>query len=100
VQWQRKHPPESVEVRLLWHTSGRGYQDVGVAATVQFDAPQQDDTRSFKFTAPEAPYSYHGSLITLGWAAELVALPHNESARVELVIAPGGKAVEMAKSVD
>jgi hypothetical protein len=95
VQWQLKKPPQSVQVRLLWHTSGRGYQDVGVAATVQFDDPQQDDTRSFKFTAPEAPYSYRGPLITLGWAVELVALPHNESAREELVIAPEGKTVEM-----
>ncbi len=89
--------PRSVEARLLWHTSGKGYEDVGVVATVGFDAAGQEDTRSFRFTAPEAPYSFRGTLVTLGWVVELVALPGNESARVEVVIAPGGKAIEPRK---
>ena len=91
AQWQLARAPESVEARLLWHTSGRGFVDVGVVATVRFDGALQDATRPFRFTAPEAPYSYCGKLVTLGWAVELLALPHKESARVELVIAPEGR---------
>lgn len=100
AQWELGRAPKSVEARLLWHTSGRGYIDVGVVATVRFDGAQQDDTRSFQFTAPEAPYSFNGTLVTLGWAVELVALPGNESARVELVIAPEGKALELTEMED
>jgi hypothetical protein len=98
AQWQLERPPQSVEARLLWHTVGRGgksHEDVGVVATVSFDAPHQDDTRSFQFTAPAAPYSFSGQLVKLTWAVELVALPHKENARVELSIAPGGKPLEL-----
>lgn len=95
AQWSLKHAPKSMEVRLLWHTSGRGIEDVCVAATVQFEAPLQDDTRPFTITAPEAPYSFTGSLITLQWALELVALPSRENARIDIVIAPGGETVNL-----
>lgn len=96
AQWRLDRAPASVEARLLWRTSGRGYEDVAVVATASFDAPLQDDTRSFRFTAPEAPYSFSGTLITLRWAIELVALPHSENARVEISIAPGGKPLRLA----
>jgi hypothetical protein len=100
VQWQLDRAPESVEARLLWHavsSGGRGYEDVGVVATVRFDGPGQEDTRSFQFTAPLAPYSFAGKLVTLTWAVEVVALPRKENTRVEVVIAPGGKALELAE---
>jgi len=97
VQWLLGKAPASVEVRLFWHTTGRGYEDAGVVATVVFDDAKADDTRSFEFVAPQAPYSFTGSLITLRWAVEVVALPHKENARVDLVIAPQGKALVLAK---
>ncbi len=100
AQWSLKHAPKSVEVRLVWHTRGRGIEDVAVAATVQFESPLQDDTRPFTLTAPDAPYSFSGSLITLEWALELVALPSKENARIDIVIAPGGAAVDLRKSAD
>ncbi len=101
AQWQLDRKPESVEARLLWHTvgsGGRSHEDVGVVATVRFDAPREDDTRSFRFTAPPAPYSFSGQLVTLTWAVELVALPHKENARVEISIAPGGKPLELPEA--
>jgi hypothetical protein len=100
AQWTLKHAPKSVEVRLLWHTRGKGIEDVCVAATVQFEAPLQDDTRPFTITAPEAPYSFSGQLVTLEWALELVALPSKDNVRVDIVIAPGGAAVDLRKSAD
>ena len=98
VQWQLKHAPKSMEVRLLWHTSGRGNEDICVVQRVQFDTPLQEDTRSFSITAPEAPYSFTGNLITLEWALELVALPSNDSTRMDIVIAPEGMALDLRKS--
>jgi hypothetical protein len=97
VQWQCLHAPKAVEVRLLWHTSGRGIEDVCVVDTVRFDAPGQDSTQTFRFTAPEAPYSFFGRLVTLEWAVELVALPSNDNARVDISIAPGGEPVDLRK---
>ena len=95
AQWSLKRAPKSVEARLLWHTTGRGIEDVCVAATVQFASPLQEDTRPFTITAPEAPYSFAGSLVTLQWALELVALPSKEIARIDIVIAPGGSPVDL-----
>lgn len=95
ASWRLDHAPKSVEVRLFYRTSGRGMQDVGVAQTVAFEAPMQEDSRSFTLTAPDAPYSFSGKLITLTWAAELVTLPSKDSASVDLVIAPGGTAVQL-----
>jgi hypothetical protein len=96
VQWKLDKMPQSVEVRLLWHTTGRQFEDVGVVASVRFDGAQ-DDTQSFSFAAPVAPYSFTGQVVALTWALEVVALPHKENARVEIVIAPGGKALELPK---
>ncbi len=96
VQWKLKKPAESVEVRLLWHSTGREFEDVGVVDSVRFESTQ-DDTQSFKFTAPAAPYSFTGQVVALTWALEVVALPHKENARVEIVIAPGGKALELPR---
>lgn len=67
AQWRLDRAPQSVEVRLLWHTSGRGIEDVCVVETVRFDVPAQDDTRPFSLVAPDAPYSFSGKLITLEW---------------------------------
>jgi hypothetical protein len=98
AQWRLDHAPKAVEVRLLWHTSGRGIEDVCVVETVRFDAPEQDDTRSFSITTPNAPHGFSGRLITLEWALELVALPSKENARTDLVIAPHGRAIDLRPS--
>lgn len=95
VQWKFDRAPETVEVRLLWHTSGRGIEDVCVVDTVRFDAPAQDDTRPFSIIAPDAPYSFSGKLVTLEWALELVAQPSKENARVDITVAPGGEKIDL-----
>ena len=97
VQWLFEHAPKSVEVRLLWHTSGRGIEDVCVVDTVRFDVPGQEATQTFRFTAPEAPYRFSGRLVTLEWAVELVALPSKDNARVDIAIAPGGETIDLRK---
>jgi len=100
AQWQCDRIPETMEVRLLWCTTSsanRGFQDICVVDTVRFDVPLQEDTRQFRFTAPDAPYSFSGKLTALDWVLELVALPTNDNARIEIVIAPGGEKIDLGK---
>jgi len=98
AQWTTAKPPEAVEVRLLWYTHGRGTEDVCLVDTVRFDAPLQDDTRPFRFTAPEAPYSLAGTLVSLDWVVELITLPSKESDRIIISISSDGKPVMLGKS--
>ncbi len=91
--WELEARPESVEVRLIWFTRGKGTEDVGLVEKVRFEQPQAAEARPFRLRLPPQPYSFSGKLISLIWALELVALPGKQSARVELVVAPGGKEV-------
>ena len=91
--WELDSPPTAVEVRLLWFTRGKGTEDVEVVNTVLLENPQAAEARPFKFHLPAAPYSFSGKLISLLWAVEVVALPKNQSARIEFVMAPGGQEV-------
>lgn len=93
--WQLDQPPQSVEVRLLWFTRGKGTEDAEVVDTVRFDQPQAADARPFTFQLPVAPYSFSGKLISLIWVVELVALPGKQAARVEFVLAPEGREVTL-----
>lgn len=88
VVWNLDAAPEAVELRLFWHTSGKGTQDVEIVQDLRIDNPAASGERDFSFFLPLGPYSFSGSLITLAWALELVALPGGETERVQLVVAP------------
>ena len=98
--WEAGHAPTRVEVRLFWFTSGKGDQDVGVVAVQTFEAPRQVDARPFALAVPEGPWSFSGRLITLSWALELVALPGALAARVELVVSPTGRELQLSTAQD
>jgi hypothetical protein len=93
LEWDLDEPAEAVELRLVWNTSGKGTTDIAVADTVRFDAPSQRESRQATLTLPTSPYSFSGTLVSLIWALELVALPGGESARQEITIGPGGEEV-------
>ena len=95
--WEFTQKKKSIEVRLVWFTRGKGTEDGVIVATQAFDATQLADTGTFSFTAPEAPYSFDGTLIALVWAVELVAEPGDEFERIEILIAPGGKEIVLPK---
>ncbi len=86
--WNLDAAPEAVELRLFWHTSGKGTQDVEIVQDLRIDNPAASGERDFSFSLPLGPYSFSGSLITLAWALELVSLPGGETQRVQLVVAP------------
>jgi len=88
MTWDIDDELEAVELRLFWHTAGKGTEDVEIVRELRVDTPESRGERGFSFELPLQPYSFSGSLITLAWALELVALPGGELDRRELVVAP------------
>ncbi|MGI9590164.1 MAG: hypothetical protein ACR2P8_02255 [Myxococcota bacterium] len=98
LQWLADAPPGSVELRLLWYTEGRGDQDVGVARTLRVESPAAVGSAPFEFEAPTGPYSCTGRLLLIRWALEATLERGDDVARVELVLAPGGRAVDLVEA--
>jgi hypothetical protein len=88
ASWELAKPPKAVELRLFWFTRGKGTTDVKVAQAVAFEYPRENERRDFRVRLPDAPFSFSGKLVSLIWALELVALPGNDSTRLELVMSP------------
>lgn len=97
ASWSLAAPPEKVELRLFWHTQGKGDQDVAIVETIPFDAPGQKDRREFALRLPDGPYSFSGKLISLLWSIEVVAEPGDLAGRVEIVVSPTGREVVIGK---
>jgi len=95
VSWNLDGPPETVEVRLFWHTTGKGTEDVEIINSSSFPAGGPRGDGAFSFPLPLGPYSFSGTLITLTWALELVCLPGGEVERFDLVVAPTPVEVEL-----
>jgi len=66
----------TVEFSVLWRTSGKGTEDIGV---VLFQAWKLDDgtlgvlpnPNTFAVTLPRTPWSYDGELIKIHWLARV-----------------------------
>jgi len=95
VEWMGDAAPEALELRLLWYTEGRGDRDVGVARSLRFETPSALGSTSFELEAPSGPYSCSGRLVSIRWALEVVKRPDEETARVDLVLAPGRREVDL-----
>ncbi len=98
LMWNFTEQPESVALRLIWYTRGKGDEDVGVVDSVTFDNPGQYETRQFRFDLPAAPYSFSGTFIALIWALEAVAEPKDQCERLEITISPTGEEVNIASA--
>ena len=88
VVWHTDAEPGPVELRLFWHTEGKGTRDVEVVSRIKFNGPARQDRRDFSFQLPASPYSFSGKLISVIWALELVLPSTNETERLEIVISP------------
>ena len=95
VEWELMTAARRMEVRLFWYTRGKGTTDVQVVKAQHFDVAGTSGRRPFKFVLPHEPYSFSGKLISLLWALEAVVQPGERSQRLELVVAPGGKEVQL-----
>jgi hypothetical protein len=97
VTWRVEDQPASAELRLFWYTSGKGTQDVGIVQTMAFAAPRSDDRRDFTLPLPREPYSFSGTLISLGWAIELIVEPGEHVTRQEFVLSSTGREVVIGR---
>lgn len=88
VSWRTDSEPGPVELRLFWHTEGKGTRDVDVVKSMTFSVPARQDRRDFSFQLPDSPYSFSGKLISVVWALELVLFSTGETERLEIVISP------------
>ena len=95
ASWQLDRQPDEVVARLFWYTQGKGTQDIVVVQEETFPAPGAQDQRKFSFRLPEGPFSFSGSLISLIWAVEVVAMPGEESGRVEFTVSPTGDEIRI-----
>lgn len=97
ASWVAENQPKNAELRLFWHTRGKGDRDAGLAESARFELPQSSDHREFQFRAPDFPPSFSGKLISVIWGLELVLEP-GESLVVELVIGSDGKELSLDHS--
>ena len=88
ASWLLEESVDTLEVRLLWFTRGKGTQDVEVVDRRTFRSPALDGHDAFSFDLPAGPYSFSGRLISLIWALELVTPKGANSYRVEFVLSP------------
>jgi hypothetical protein len=91
--WSLDGHPESVEVRLLWHTKGRGSKDLEIVDTFTIADPRQEQEEPFQFNLPQSPYSFSGQLISLIWTVELVIEPGSESTHLDFTLSPTGREI-------
>ena len=67
---------KSIEFSVLWRTSGKGTEDIGV---VHYEAWKPDDgtlaalpnPNTFAVVLPPTPWSYNGNLVKIHWLARL-----------------------------
>lgn len=90
VSWHGEKQPKKAQLRLFWHTQGKGTEDLEVVQEISFDSPKQQDNRAFTMTLPMTPYSFSGKLISLIWGLELVVRGHKGAFSKEFVISPFG----------
>lgn len=93
--WHFDEAPSAVELRLMWHTSGKGTTDANVAEVVALAGNGNWGDAPFSITAPAAPWSCDGSLVSICWMLELVAEPNDDLDSAAIVIAPGAKAIRL-----
>lgn len=95
ARWRLDIAPEEIQVRLFWYTEGKGDQDVEIVDTVARSSPAAEGELEFSFTAPAAPLSFSGRLISLVWAVEAVVLPGGGAARHEILLARDGREIRL-----
>ena len=74
----------AVEVSVLWHTEGKGNEDIGVHAFWRFATNEGDwiDPRRpgrFATTLPRTPLSYNGAIVKIHWSVRVRVFLENGS---------------------
>lgn len=72
----RREDVKAVEVSVLWHTDGKGDEDLAVHDFRRLSAEDGDwiDARSpgrFRTVLPKSPLSYQGAIVKLRWCVRV-----------------------------
>jgi hypothetical protein len=89
IGWELSEDLDKLELRLFWHTEGRGTTDTGIVATAWVENPGRRGEEHFQFTLPGGPYSYSGRLVSIVWGVELIA--KKDAAFAPFTMGPGGR---------
>ena len=96
VDWQTSvQQPKSVMISLLWHTEGKGTEDIEIVSQIEVKDPPISGSRDFSFQLPEFPWSFSGTLISLEWRLEASVEPGGLVEYQRLVLAPGGEEIRI-----
>lgn len=96
VTWQAGvEQPRSVTISLLWHTEGKGTEDVEIVDQIEVENPPVSGSREFSFTLPGFPWSFSGTLVSLVWRVEVGIEPGGLVDYRNLVSAPGGEEIRL-----
>ncbi|MDQ7824008.1 MAG: hypothetical protein RDV48_14505 [Candidatus Eremiobacteraeota bacterium] len=98
LQWDLPGTPGTLELRLCWHTAGKGTVDTRRVDTFEWKENSPKGSRSFSFPLPLMPYSFSGKLVSLRWFLEFLA-PRVDDAKTGLhyfVLSPAGKELTLA----
>lgn len=86
VRWSDEKTPRGLTVSLTYRTEGRGTQD-SATVTEEGLAPNGGPGEvAFQLRAPQAPYTFDGSLIALRWY--VVASSRGETVEAAVTISP------------
>ena len=95
LQWEELDEATPIDVRLVWHTQGKGTQAFEVVHSQVVQASGRSGTIPFQMTAPEWPHSFSGKLLSLRWVLEAVGSANLTSLPVSLVISPTGEELHL-----
>jgi hypothetical protein len=71
--------PKAIELSVVWHTEGKGDEDLGVHYFERYDAQEQTDhlLRPIRFQTrlPASPLSYEGNILKIKWLVRVRVYP-------------------------
>lgn len=95
VKWQSIEQSEPLELRLSWHTEGRGTMDRKIIYQQALPIVTHLQSHRFSIKAPEGPYSFTGRLIELIWTISCVSKKGKVLDSTQLYLSRDGRAVEL-----
>ena len=91
VDWSCTEPPQRIEVRLIWRTSGKGTTDRVIAVADTKPSPPTAGKWETTMRIPiESPPSYDGKMLSIEWVAEANTGQKDDDAEQAMVVSPTG----------
>lgn len=94
VEWTEE-TGDSLEVRLIWFTRGKGDRDFELISAHTVKAFGPSGSENFQFPAPHRPQSFAGKLISLQWAIEAIVFPSHNTKLQNLTISNTGEEIQI-----